>query len=636
MTDEKLTCKDCLFEPTHGIGGCQNPENETKGKGKRPIKKQVTYDVPVCEKYKPKRPNDSNGNGESQATQLIGFVISPKIELFHDEKQEPYARIPISSQNQVLSIKGINFKRWLSRQFFMTNKTAVSNDAVNSALMFIESTACNDGNEYKLHNRVCEYDGAIWYDLGDWEAVKITKENWEIIKNPPILFKRYSHQKNNGINGINGTLRTPIEAAKKLLSFVRVSDEKDKLLFVVSVISYFIPDIPHVNLILHGEKGATKTTTHKLIKKLIDPSVLEILSLPKDKSEFIQQLDHHYYAPYDNISWLQDWHSDLFCRAITGEGSSKRGLYTNDEDFIYSFKRCVGLNGIDVAATKPDLLDRSILIKLERVPKNERKTEKEYWQEFDKVKPEIMRGIFTTISKAMVIYPTIQLDELPRMADFTLWGCAIAEALGYSKDKFLDAYNTNIEAQNMEAIEANSIGQLVILLMENKQEWKGTPSQLLLELKKQATLSLMDIKSKSFPKSAEAMSRRLNQIKGNLRDIGINFESAHDGTQRVITIVCSDNTVSTVIPLGSQSGNGENPNGTTNGIQNDAVSEEDKEMFERITNGTTNGNLTVKNEVPLGKNQDAEKGTNGINATNGILRTSFGDEGEDDFERDYS
>ena len=62
----------------------------------------------------------------------------------------------------------------------------------------------------------------------------------------------------------------------------------------------------------------------------------------------------------------------------------------------------------------------------------------------------------------MSIQPTIKLDELPRMADFTVWGCAIAEALGYKKEEFLDAYSSNIQAQNREALEGSPIGELII------------------------------------------------------------------------------------------------------------------------------------------------------------------------------
>jgi len=135
-----------------------------------------------------------------------------------------------------------------------------------------------DGKEYTLHNRVCWYpvNEAIWYDLGNWQAVKITAQGREVVKNPPILFKKHKHQK-----PIDASQISPSGDVKKVLRFVNIKDEKERLLFVVSLVSYFIPDIPHVILVLHGEKGATKNHFTQINKKLIDPSIIEGLSIPK-------------------------------------------------------------------------------------------------------------------------------------------------------------------------------------------------------------------------------------------------------------------------------------------------------------------------------------------------------------------
>ncbi len=47
------------------------------------------------------------------------------------------------------------------------------------------------------------------------------------------------------------------------------------------------------------------------------------------------------------MSRINDWISDLFCRAVTGGGFSKRVLFSHDDDYIYSFKRCIGFNEYD-------------------------------------------------------------------------------------------------------------------------------------------------------------------------------------------------------------------------------------------------------------------------------------------------
>jgi hypothetical protein len=72
---------------------------------------------------------------------------------------------------------------------------------------------------------------------------------------------------------------------------------------------------------------------------------------------------------------------------VTGSRFSKRQLYTDDDDIIYSFKRCIGFNGINLVATKADLLDICLIIQLERIPKENRRKIEEIWKEFEKIKP---------------------------------------------------------------------------------------------------------------------------------------------------------------------------------------------------------------------------------------------------------
>jgi hypothetical protein len=114
-----------------------------------------------------------------------------------------------------------------------------------------------------------------------------------------------------------------------------------------------------------------------LLRKLVDPSSLDVLSLPREERELVQQLNHHWVSFYDNVGALPRWISDALCRATTGAGFSKRELYSDDDDVIYNIRRCVGLNGINISATRPDLLDRALLIGFDTIPNSKRKTEKE-------------------------------------------------------------------------------------------------------------------------------------------------------------------------------------------------------------------------------------------------------------------
>jgi len=484
--------------------------------------------------------------GGSQANQLLKIIERDKdIILFHDELREPYVNLLINGHKEIWRCRSKQFKRWASRSFWESQKKAINSDALNTALTVLEGKACFDGDQYELHNRVAWLDNALYYDLSDkkWSAVKITPEGWEIVK-PLILFRRYGHQKGQVEPRPGGDI-------KEILKFVNLSSSEHKLLLLVYTVACFISGFPHPIPVIYGDQGSAKSTISKLLRKLIDPSLIEVSEFPKTNNEFIQKLSHNWFIFFDNVSYIPEWTSDLLCKASTGAGFSKRELYSDDDDVIYSFKRCVGINGINLVAVKPDLLDRTILFDLgEKIPKDKRIPEGKLWKEFEHKLPEILGSIFDVISKAMKIRKSIKLDSLPRMADFALWGSAIAEALGYTKEEFLQAYYNNIERQNKEVLFESLVASAIISLTEESSFWEGSPSELLEKLKEIANKQGMNTeKEKAFPKASNALTRRLNELKSNLAEAGIKIERNDSGKHRQIIIQkVLKNTVSIVEP----------------------------------------------------------------------------------------
>ena len=259
----------------------------------------------------------------------------------------------------------------------------------------------------------------------------------------------------------------PADIFSQFLGLTNLKNEDDRLLLKVYTASMFIPDIPHVMLVLHGEKGSAKSTLQTLIKMLADPAKPSLLTVYNDVKEFIQQLAHNHIAYYDNLKHTPRWLSDEACKAITGIGSTKRKLYSDDEDIVYEYRRCLGFNGINISLTEPDALDRSMMIELERIKRSNALQETEIMSRFYCLRPQLLAYLFDILSKALVIKPTIVLDDLPRMADFAIWGEAIARAMGYRPMEFIDAYYNNIGKQNIEAIESSPLGQAIEIFVKS-------------------------------------------------------------------------------------------------------------------------------------------------------------------------
>ena len=225
----------------------------------------------------------------------------------------------------------------------------------------------------------------IYYDLCNpkWEVVKITREGWSIeTKCKEILFKRYPIS-----NAQSYPLREyPPDILEQLMKLTNVyNDEDNKLLAKVYLISLFVlGNLPKPMLIPHGIHGSGKSTFQEFIKLIVDPAAALTTAFPKTLPELVQSLSHSYLTFFDNVSDISDITSDQLCRAVTGSGFVKRGLYENDKDIIYNMKRAVGYNGINITATRPDLLDRILSIHLKPINKIDRRKLSYLQKEFQK------------------------------------------------------------------------------------------------------------------------------------------------------------------------------------------------------------------------------------------------------------
>lgn len=532
------------------------------------IKRTVNYYHDVISDGGDVSENNTKGNvdGDDDTTEeekdtsksfektLIELALE-NLTLFKDESGTPHALVKIKDYYDVLSIglrEGSRFKRYLIKLFYDTfDDCIVKAETINNVVQILHTSAEYEGKTIPVHLRGAwsntETKDTIYYDLTDEKrrCVKITKDGWKIVDNQlEVLFKRYKNQLSqvepSGFDAMDATDGIILD---KLVNLFNVKDSDNKLLLKCYIISLFIPDIAKPVLMLHGEQGSAKSTLQELVKMLVDPSYVKTFTFQRDSNEFIQQLSHNYIVYYDNISEIKEWISDLLCRAVTGSGSSKRQLYTDDEDFFYNFKRIVGLNGINLGATKADLLDRGLIIQLERILKEKRRKLEDIWSEFEILKPKLLGYIFNVLLKVLQVKQKggiVMSDGLNRMADFEEYAEIISRCMGYKEGEFLRAYQDNIGVQIDEAIAASPLSMAIVELMKDfvdndgkiitvKEEWNDTPTKLSLELNEIAETTLkINIQRKSWPKSVSYLSRRLNEVKTNLREKSIEIEKYKD------------------------------------------------------------------------------------------------------------
>jgi len=468
--------------------------------------------------------------GGKAVKKLVEFLLSSNnVELFVDQFGDSYIAVN-SNGSEIIKIDSKKFSRWVSIKTYDA-ELSFSKETVSKAQDVLSGQA--EKNERYLSARVGKDDeGNIYYDLGN-KAVKINKDSWEIINNPPIIFQKVKHQKKQMEPSRGGNLDS-------IFDVLNIKNEEERILLKVYLVSCFIPNFPHPVLVLFGEHGSCKSSAFRFLKKLIDPSSLSTMSAIKEIKEFVQLASHHWFIPLDNLSYLNSELSDCICRICTGEGVSKRRLYSDDDDFIYNFQHIVGINGISNVISKPDLLDRSILIGLESITDKNRKHEHEMNTLFEKIRPLVLGACFDAVAGAMKLIDTITLPEVPRMADFSYWGYAIAETIGIGGKKFISAYKNNISNQNFEAIEASPIGTAIIKMMERTPTGivEDTPTGILSKLNVIARVD-MDTnltESKFWPKDPRVLTKRIHEIIPNLKKEGIEVIETK-GKERMIRFI---------------------------------------------------------------------------------------------------
>jgi len=457
----------------------------------------------------------------SAADRAIQYVLASRAELFHDQHGDAFIAFENEQgRREVWPLKSKaagDFVRWC---FFEQEQKGLSGDTLTTARGTLAAQARFQGQRRELSVRVARYEGAVYYDLGDWRAIAVTVDGWAVVDKPPILFRHYPHQTSQ-VEPLKGGSMEPF------LDLLNIREQETRLLVKVYLVAGLLPGIPLPILVVQGEQGSGKSFLCRLLRALLDPSNVSTLSPPDNLREFVQLAAHHRTVYLDNLSYLPTWQSDALCRLCTGEGFSKRELYSDDDDVVYRFRGLGGISGINLVATQSDLLDRALILKLVAIPEERRLTEEELWAHFAAMRPSVLGAMFDALVEAMRRHPPVRVGRLPRLADFAQWGMVIAEALGHTAQEFLKAYGVNVAAQNEAALEASPVAQAILRFLTPGLEWEGAATDLLEELERRAEELHLNTKAREWPKAANALARKLREVAPNLRRVGLAVGERH-------------------------------------------------------------------------------------------------------------
>ncbi|MBD3672781.1 MAG: hypothetical protein HUJ26_04570 [Planctomycetaceae bacterium] len=471
----------------------------------------------------------ASGDNTSQADLIV--QLSQEMELFCNQDGVGYVSIHRDGHAESHQIGSQQFERYLRTQFQRRHGRIATAASLRDAVLQIDALASEQGEQLAVHLRQAVENDSVYIDLANdkWEVVEINREGWKLLENCPVKFRRTRGMRH---------LPTPSPGARlsDLANFMNVPPE-DRVLLYGWLISAIAGTGAIPPLILIGEQGTAKSTATRQIRSLIDPHQSILRSAPKTERDLSIAAENNAVLTYDNLSHIPPELSDALCRLATGGGFATRKLYTDDEEQIFDARRPIILNSIDDIANRSDLLDRSVVLTLEQIPESKRRAESEFWAEFDQARSKLQGAIYDAISQALRRIDEVELEDLPRMADFAKLAVAAEPAMGVSQGAFLRQYQENRRRIAQMALDASPIPSAVRSLLEadRRRRWSGTATDLLSALRLRASGTTGD--RSAWPRTPRGISSTLRRLAPNLRKVGIVVDFDRTASERTITIV---------------------------------------------------------------------------------------------------
>jgi hypothetical protein len=470
-----------------------------------------------------------SGKGARKRTQaeILYKLASEHAEIFTGQDGLAYGFVPVDGRRECYRLKDEAFAGWLTALYRVKMGDAMPGaegrkEAV-AALTWDARTTRRD-----VFVRVGACGGKVYLDLGttEWDAIEIDGDGWRMVATPPVAFRRPGNLK---------PLPLPLRGATLdlLRSYVNVEND-DWPLVAAWMVAAANPTGPYPILVLAGEQGTAKSTTIRVLKETLDPTTPALRGQPEDVRDLWVGANNGWLLAYDNVSHLNNDVSDALCRLATGGGYAKRANYSDDGEIVMDATRPVAVNGIGDIVTRPDLMDRALLICPPVIGEGKRRNEKEFWAAFDADRPKLLGALLDAVAVALCNINDVHLDDLPRMADFARLAVAAQPALGGTVS-FLDAYHANREEAHATVVETSTLGEHLRALVLVSGTWEGTASELLQNLNERATES--EKRSRAWPNVPNRVKPALQRLAPSLRHIGVEVEfpprSDKGGTRRI-------------------------------------------------------------------------------------------------------
>ena len=411
---------------------------------------------------------------------------------------------------------------WLTKLFYDAEKKAISDRSLDEVVSLLSAKAQFESPEHKTFLRVGGTRDRYSIDLGadDGLTVILTAAGWRTTPDNDTKLVRSA-----GFAKLPAPVRGgELNDLKRLLNL-----EGDTWVLALAFLLLCLrPNGGFMVLLIEGEQGSGKSFLCMVIKKIIDPNQVEKGRLPDSERDLMIHAKDYFLLSFDNVSGMKGDISDALCKLATGGGFGTRKLYTDDEQFVFNFCRPIMINGIADFVNRPDLLERSIPLRLPAMSNDGRRTEEDMLGEIEEILPGVLGCLYEIVSRALGTKLNSSIAPILRMADCERWLTACEPHTGLEPGSFVKGIRN---AQDEIAIERAqndaAIAPLLPLLKEGPFE--GTVAEL------HQQISSDDHRNdRYFPPTPAHLSKHLTRLRPAMKKAGIFFEfgpRTHQGRQ---------------------------------------------------------------------------------------------------------
>ena len=475
-------------------------------------------------------PIDLDDAGLKQRDALLR--ICDNASVWQSPDREAFASIPVGDHMEHYAVASRAFGLWmrneLANRYTQRGRPASATDnIVREVRTAVEARALYEGKSHCVALRVLEHDDAIYIDRGtaDWSAIEISKRGRAVVPRTPAPILR--GKRTAPFPGLpsRGSLRP-------LRRLLRHLDRDAFILLVVWCLGALLPRGPYTILVLVGEQGSGKSMLARLVQRITDPVHGDLLQPPGNGRDLIAAAKTNRVLSFDNLSGLSPELADSLCRLATGSEIGGRALFTDHDSASFSACRPMVINGIPDLASRGDLADRAVVIRLPAV--TARTTERDWWAAVEQALPSTLSALFDALSCGLQNLDTTPTPSDIRMADFARFIAAAEPRLPWRPGSFLKAYRQSRRETTTGLADGDPVASAVRAFMAGATEWIGLMSQLYGEL---TLAAARDGKLASgWPGNARWFGESLRRSAPALRELGIDFRERRGNAGRIVTL----------------------------------------------------------------------------------------------------